>query len=287
MGLEDRAEQTAVDRLRKVRGPEVFQPGWPAHVAAPQGNLVDGVFLKDFEADFKLAAGHELSARNGEPPKFCAARSSSALLVNTFGPFRHSPSHLKLLGLAGFRRAFFEHKCRTGLRTRSPPHLDFLAESNDAVIGIESKFLEPWGAPRAAVFSPQYRKLFHGSADKPAVAEPPWSALYDDLVAAPDSYTRLDAAQLVKHYLGLKHSYPGKKRILMYLFWEPANARDFAEVAAHRDEVTRLAQRVAGCDTRFVALSYRALWADWERTSDWPGMAAHLARLRERYHFKV
>ncbi len=40
-------------------------------------------------------------------------------------------------------------------------------------------------------------------------------------------YRHLDAAQLIKHYLGLPNTFPGRDVTLLYLFWEPADAADF------------------------------------------------------------
>ena len=42
-------------------------------------------------------------------------------------------------------------------------------------------------------------------------------------------YRHLDAAQLIKHYLGLRNTFPGRDVTLLNLFWKPANAADFPE----------------------------------------------------------
>ena len=69
-------------------------------------------------------------------------------------------------------------------------------------------------------------------------------------------YTRLDAAQLVKHYLGLKVSYPQQTRVLVYLYWEPTNAGGMDAYKRHRLEVEDFARRVARLrhDVRFDVL---------------------------------
>ena len=48
------------------------------------------------------------------------------------------------------------------------------------------------------------------------------------------SFRRRDAYQLIKHYLGLRHTYPMRPLTLIYLFWEPTNAVDLAIFGAHR-----------------------------------------------------
>ena len=250
-------------------------------------NLIEGVAPSDCEDDLRHAAGNELKKKGGSPRKFCAARSSSALAVNTLGPFRRNPENLILAGYDDFQNAWFERKCPNGLRTPVPPHLDFLAVRPNAVVAVESKFLEPFGSPKVAAFTEQYRVPFEGAEGRSAIAEAPWTAMFKSLREDPKQYKHLDAAQLVKHYLGLIHSYPAKTRVLVYLYWEPGNADDIEEVREHRKEAKEFAERVSGGDTRFQVLSYLALWREWENNSRWAGMAAHLARLRERYNFTV
>ena len=61
--------------------------------------------------------------------------------------------------------------------------------------------------------------------------------MYQQLKRAPDLFNYLDAAQLVRHYLGLKTQaapggvHAGKRAVLVYLFWEPANAPDLQACA--------------------------------------------------------
>jgi hypothetical protein len=120
-----------------------------------------------------------------------------------------------------------------------------------------------------------------------AIAEARWAAVYRALRDDPKTYRYLDAAQLMKHYLALKYSYPDRRRVLLYVFWEPTNAGALSDYIDHRKEVADFAQRVSGLETRFIALSYPDLWSEWESHSSWSGMLAHLARLRARYSFAI
>lgn len=90
------------------------------------------------------------------------------------------------------------------------------AQTRTSVLAIESKFLEPL-TTKPAEFSAQYQNAL-GSA------EAPWRNLYQRLCSDPRTYRYLDAAQLVKHYLGLWHSFRGFHRTLFLLYWEPSNA---------------------------------------------------------------
>jgi hypothetical protein len=260
--------------------------------------LIPGVTLDDFKADLDAADGNELRDGKTRPAKFCASYSSSALAVNTFAPFKAHRDALTIAGIAGFTTApTFEGKCPNGLfeangEPSRSPNLDVLAFAGDTVIAVESKFLEPLSNKKQEL-SPKYLASFLGTDGTDPIAEPEWSEMYTRvarMAAYPKEdlpYTRLDAAQLVKHYLGLKVSYPRQTRVLVYLYWEPTNAGGMDAYKRHRLEVEDFARRVAGCDTKFIAMSYPDLWHEWETTSTWPGMPEHLTRLRARYRFAI
>jgi hypothetical protein len=105
----------------------------------------------------------------------------------------------------------------------------------------------------------------------------------------------LDAAQLVKHALGLRstvrRSSPvnsrctgasryvqGKEPVLCYLFAEPpfrhaGTAIPKAWQSAHRDEIEKFAEMVSGDEVTFHAFCYQDLLASWK--------ASPLARIRD------
>ncbi len=128
MNLLVSAIEASRNHLERVLGPAVFRPDRNEYLSSSAYNLIEGVKAEDFVKDLACAAGNELVSHDGKPEKFCAAHSSSALVVNSFGPFRNHPERLSWEEMGGFSRAWFEKKCRNGLRTHIPPHLDFLAE---------------------------------------------------------------------------------------------------------------------------------------------------------------
>jgi hypothetical protein len=283
--LRTRAERAAARRLAALRRSARFLAAPEAYLEDWHDNLIDGVTPADFEADLRESPGGELTDRPGEPAKFRAVFSSAALAVNTFGPFRHHPDRLLMDGLSGFTEARFEFSCPNDLRGTNP-QFDFFAQSPSSVLAIESKFLETLCAVPAE-FSPQYVAPFVGTGTDAGIAERPWAAMFRILGDDPRIYSHLDAAQLVKHYLGLKRHFPDRQRVLAYVFWEPTNASAIYEFVSHRKEVADFARRVGGCETRFVALSYRDLISEWQDASSWPGMSEHVSRLRDRYSFSI
>jgi hypothetical protein len=234
------------------------------YTARWQDNLFPGLPVAEIEQDFGAGAGQELDG------KFCAAHSSAALAVNAFGPWRNGPAALRVAGLTGFRSLRFEVTCPTGLGG-TPPHLDVLADGT-SILAIESKCTE-WMVPKVARFSLSYDSLriSHGHS--------PWFELIQDLRINPSRFEFLDAAQLVKHALGLLACYSGRAVRLLYLYWEPGNAEDWPECQRHRAEAEDFANQVRTCCVQLVPMTYRELWSEWSLQCK----SSHLEYLRGRY----
>ena len=218
---------------------------------------------------FAQGAGGEIDDRDDEKAKMRAIHSSSALAVNAFGHWLGREGELTLCGQSGFKSLSFEAKCPTGLQG-TPPHLDVLAEADEWVVGVESKCLEPL-TDHKAVFAASYDSL------RETLGDDPWFALMEQLRSNPTSYRRLDVAQLAKHSFGLSHSYPAKRKSLLYVYWEPSNWQELAEYRTHREEIARLKAVVAGAHVRFHSKSYPELWREWESSIE------ECQWLRDRY----
>lgn len=262
-----RAKQAIGQRFNEIAAEQLDDRGY---VARPELNLLPEVQLEDFRADLAQGSGDELAG------KFLAAHSSSALAVNTFGPWRSNPQSLQLLGQTGFTALQFERKCPTGL-PGIPPNLDLVLESPGAVIGVESKFLEIL-EPKAPKFNDSY------TPENLPQLEPCWADLMAALRIGPKQY--LDAAQLVRHYLGLRKrpEFKGRKIYLLYLFWEPVNWREFPEYRQHRTELAAFQAQVRDSDVTFIWRSYPELWNQWQQLRLRP---THVQALQQRYLLKI
>jgi hypothetical protein len=97
---------------------------------------------------------------------------------------------------------------------------------------------------------------------------------------------QLDPAQIIKHYLGLRHTFRSDARRLhlLYLYWEPANADSLLAFQEHREQVSAFARHVSGSVVHFHGMSYRQLWERWESV---PGIVGHVHNLRARYDFPI
>ena len=269
------ANQTKKQTIQALRdafarfSPEI-DLGQNGYTASFRENLVPAVRPEDFEADLRQGDGNELET------KFLAVHSSSALGVNCFAPFRNCLADLTIMGRQGFDSQGFEVKCPTGLRGGRAPNLDLLLRSDDEVIGIESKFTE-YLTRHEAKFSPAYEQQIQDHR-----REQSWFREMLRLMDQPRTYNWLDAAQLVKHAIGLAHCFPGKSVTLLYLYWEPVNTKGHPVFAEHRREIEAFSEQVSGSYPQFRAMSYPELWDSWENSSyNW--LANHVQDLLARY----
>lgn len=234
----------------------------------------------DIAAQLGGGNGGELKPTGKHRPKFSSAFSSSALAVNSFGPF-DSTRVLSLPQLGEFPGGVvFEAQRSAGVRGYKP-NLDFVAEpaSGDWLFG-ESKCLE-FLRPHRTAFS----DAFVARASEVLSSET--AAVYADFgkqhAAGGHGYQLVDAAQLLKHFLAAKlASASGHKVALAYLFWEPLDAIDHSVFAVHREEAAKLAGELADDDVQLVPLSYPAVWAHWEELDD-AELTAHVDKVRARY----
>ena len=212
------------------------------------------------------------------PPKLHALHSSAALVANVFDYWsdRDGTPLVAALGFAGrCSELRFEAQFPSGL-PGDPPTVDLLVQLDlGRPVAVESKFSE-WldRRPRnKAVFKTKYfppgRALWaeHGL--------PRCQALAEALQARTERFRHLHAAQLLKHALGLAVAAPtGFSLCYLYYDW-PCR-----ESAAHREEIERLAARIAG-ELEFSALTYQELYRRLHASR--VAEPAYLEYLRSRY----
>lgn len=275
------AERGLAERLGAVSGVCLGRSG---RVAA-----LEDAFVASVPAEARAASVEDVSAGDGgelrQPdeaglhPRFHSSRSSCALAVNGFGPWRCAPEGLALSGLSGFSSLGFEAKLPIRSVRGRAPNLDLVADG-PIVLAIESKLLEHLSRAKPAAFAAAYERVFT------AIAHQSWQDAYRRLRGVPDRFELFGAAQILKHYLGLKSAYPDRPARLLYLFWEPENAEALSPLALHREEIAEFSSWVKDPKVNFVSASYPELWDEWEN-SDLPMPEGHLDNLRSRYALRV
>ena len=203
-------------------------------------------------------SGSELLPKDDRPAKMAALHSSSALAVNAFDYWsgkvlspiaaalgiRQNPSHFA-----------FEAQFPTGLGG-TPPNLDVAFSYPDGqVLGLESKFTE-WLAPKPRNKQHFKAKYFpDGSLLWSQAGLPRAQLLAAAMHAQERAFHHLDAAQLLKHMLGLAMAAPGQSS-LYYLYFDCLGH----ESSAHLAEIEAFADDI-GSDMPFYHASYQQFFS--------------------------
>ncbi|MBN1548907.1 MAG: hypothetical protein JW902_19810 [Syntrophaceae bacterium] len=221
-------------------------------------NLEDNLFQPPSEAsrrDFNEGDGSELG-KEGKRGKMQALHSSSALACNFFDYWRNNDLKplAKALGISGELRGLsFEKKFPTGLRGTSPNLDVVLYEVDGTVFAVESKFTEWMGkSGEKASFSSSYfpngRSLW-GDRGLNGCQE-----LAEDLRHKRVQFELLDAAQLLKHMLGLSRCKRPWKLLCLW-YGPPGPMTD-----QHMRELNLFSERIGSNSSRFEAVTYQKLF---------------------------
>lgn len=255
---------------------------WPGHSGARAPSLADNLFVpmdEEVRRQFQAGAGGELGA-DEMPGKMCSLRSSSALAYNFFAPWRQV--ELGHLATALGRRIdgppiTFERTFPHGLppqngRLAIPPNMD-VAIGDSVPLAIECKFTEPYGSDKAG--DRLKAAYFEGGLKRWSAEGLPKCQRLAEALGTELLYQRLDAAQLLKHLLGLAHSTRAAPRLLCLWFDD-----DSQQARVHRAELESFAAQLDR-DIEFSAVTYQEAFA---RLRELPEpRSGYLRYLEERY----
>jgi hypothetical protein len=207
---------------------------------------------------FENGSGSELLDTKTRPAKMKALHSSSALAVNFFDHWVGADTkNLSFaLGLEISIKAIkFEEQFPTGL-TGNPPNLDVVLELQDGNgIGIESKFSE-WLTPKTKSHLPFKSKYFpEGGKLWADLGLSKAQQLAEAMYAGDETFRYLDAAQLLKHALGMATRL-GDGFSLYYVYYDwPGKESD-----QHGQEIAHFSDLVDEC-LGFRAMTYQNLFS--------------------------
>lgn len=206
--------------------------------------------------------------------------SGLALIINSFLPWRRACTQLPLGGKLGFGAIQFDVRCPTGLRG-TPPHLDLLALRDDHAVAVTVRSVEYLTRKRSAIAT-SYDELL---AETPGMA--PWHDHLADWRNKRIGYDHVDLPALIKYATALGRTFPDRTSTLLYLYWEPLDARTYEEFRQHRIELEALSTTVRDARVDFKAQSFEQLWQDWSARSSPGWLSSHVARLRSRYAVSI
>ncbi|MDI6809994.1 MAG: hypothetical protein QME66_13670 [Candidatus Eisenbacteria bacterium] len=200
--------------------------------------------------------GAELG-KGGQRGKMQAVYSSSALLCNIFDYWRGRDLSLiaEALGISGRCCGLaFEQKFPTGLG-RIPPNIDVVLCGRDgAIFAVEGKFMEPYRRSKAKNYlKPKYfadATRFWANRGLPGCQR-----VAEDLRDGKVVFEFLDAAQLLKHMLGLSANCQTWR--LCYLWFRP----DGAEAHSHAQEIAHFSGLLGADAAHFVSYSYQEFFS--------------------------
>ena len=233
----------------------------------------------DEAARDELERGSELAPRSARRARLYALCSSAALVVNVFGRWRGRDQTplLRALGVTGpgGTRLTFEEPLPTGV-PGDPPTVDVaLFRPDRRCVAVESKLAE-WLVPRPRRLRAFKDKYFaQGRPVWAAVGLPQCQALAEELQDGRERFKYLNAAQLLKHALGLANNGLSTSA-LVYLYYD----RPGKEAVAHRAEIDRVLERLTP-EIELHVSTYQALFSALRAV---PGLEReYLDYLAQRY----
>jgi len=248
-------------------------------------NIFNQKLSRETLQDFKKGDGNETKDSKFRLAKMKALHSSSALPVNVFQYWQEkdvSPilSACKLINRRPFNSdtvpnaVRFEQKfeiSKDKMLFPKTPNLDVVIEYNNRVFAIESKFTEPYKKKQKGL-SERYTsdKLFWKGI-------PNLEKLGNEISPDNNKFKYLDAAQLIKHILGLKEQC-GKTGFTLLYLWYDVIGKDGA---AHREEIEQFAE-IANDDIKFRHITYQEVIVKLSKEF-YDGNEDYVDYLSERY----
>lgn len=224
-------------------------------------------------------------------PKMSALHSSSALVVNLFQYWQNQEINktplLIALGLVndndkvGDVKIKFEEKLQIKYVKFGTPNLDVMIEFGDKIIAIESKFTEPYinESDKNSKMQDSYiekESLWRGIPHIEKLANAIHAQNYQienckikESIDNLRKTKRLDAAQLIKHILGLRTDNEkiskDKKITLLYLWYDVPSTEEAKE---HQEEIEAFASIAKADGINFRHITYQKVIENLNKEED-------------------
>lgn len=224
---------------------------------AINANLFGGLDKKS-EEEYGAGKGSELKGKRAQSPKMAALHSSSALACNVFQYWRRIEYYDIITQALGFGTGYdnlkLESVHKIDRKPGTPPHLDveIFGVEDILPLAIESKYLESYEEKdkKKIPFKEAYftvKDMWDGYEKCRKLAQ--------EINDEHDLFRYFDAPQILKHMLGLYHSYGKHKFVLMYLWYKI----DSQEAENHEQEIDFFKGRIAS-EFDFRVMTYQELF---------------------------
>lgn len=255
--------------------------GVKVYVSRLEDNLFGGLSSQT-KADLAQGSGHETRGVQGQLPHMQSLGSSSALAVNLFQYWQGKDIRSLLLAMhliapvhstAVDYSLSFESKQPIGGNLGTPNIDVAIRESTGVTYAFESKFVEPYrDTPKEIQAVYLENKDFQQRL-------PHLYGLAKELVAGHCKFQRLDAAQLIKHALGLCNPKQAKSNFCLVYLWYDVPGKYGCE---HREEIEQFAQFAKDDGIRFKHITYQKVIANLLKNF-YQGNEAYCDYMAERY----
>ena len=272
----------------ELLGGTIPNEGEKNYVNCIDKNIFNQKLSAETDKNFKEGDGNETKDGETRLAKMKALHSSSALPVNVFQYWQEKDASSILYACRLInRRPFnsdtlpnavrFEQKfeiCDNKKDFPKKPNLDVVIEYEHNVYAIESKFTEPYnGKPkglRKVYISPQLDELWKGI--------PSLQDLAKEISPNNNGFNYLDAAQLLKHILGLKKQL-GKSGFTLLFLWYDVIGNDGLE---HRKDIEKFAEIAKKDNIKFRHITYQEVIINLSKDF-YDGNEEYINYLTDRY----
>ncbi len=224
--------------------------------------------LEENRKRFMSGNGQEVLSSLESPAKMQALHSSSALGVNIFQHWQKRGLFKEIASACGFcnrdsnysESIVFEDKYPIKSKFVIPPNIDVVFHNNESshfkLFAVECKFSEAYGGRTHGGLKSKYLDETQLWTDLPTLYQLGWETNHDA-----KRYSYLDAAQLIKHILGLKAHGGSKEFKLLYLWYDVLGV----DGAGHRAEVEDFTKIAKSDGINFYAMTYQELITNLDR----------------------
>lgn len=242
--------------------------------------------LQENEEKISSGDGHEIRGSLESPAKMQALHSSSALGVNIFQYWQKKGLVREIASACGFcdrtsnfsERIIFEEKFKIDSIPGIPPNIDVVIINNESspckLFAVECKFSEAYGGRAHVGLKSKYLDDKDLWTNLSSLNELGRETNLDN-----KRYSYLDAAQLIKHILGLKNKYKNKEFKLLYLWYDVLGNQG----TKHRAEVEDFAKIAKEDGINFHAMTYQELITVLDRNHR-TEHSEYIKYLTERYN---